>query len=218
VMGLKVEGQKIAFLIDSSASMTDEKLIDIIRRKTGTDSEKKQGPKWQRSKRIMHWLLARAPKGSQVAVITYNGKARSLGGSGWLRSTDAGGMQAVFRDLDAVIPTGATNLQRGLQAVARLRPTVIYLLTDGLPTAGLSRYASLNPFASCGGLLGRSTKISGACRVKLFRQSLADSAPGSVRVNVILLPIEGDPQAAPEYWRWTGATGGLLISPAESWP
>jgi hypothetical protein len=39
-----------------------------------------------------------------------------------------------------------------------------------------------------------------------------------VKVNVILLPIEGDPQASPEFWNWTASTGGLLISPAESWP
>ena len=218
VMGLKVEGRKIVFLVDSSASMTDEKLIDIIRRKNSSDSEKKAGPKWQRTKRMVRWLIARAPRSSQIAVVAYNKQAQVLGG-GWFSSRDAGSVGGVYSDLDKLVPTGSTNLQRGLQKLTALKPTDIYLLTDGLPTAGQSSYASLNPFSACGSLLGRSNTISGTCRVKLFRQSIAESAPGrSTKINVILLPIEGDPQAAPEYWRWTAASGGLLISPAVSWP
>lgn len=219
IMGLKVEGRKIIFLIDSSASMTDEKLIDIIRRKNSSASEKKRGPKWQRSKRIARWLLARTPKSSQVAVLAYSNKTTNLGGSGWLDSRDVSSINKVIADLDQLVPSGATNLQLGLQAARKLQPTNLYLLTDGLPTAGQSSYAGLNPFSSCGGLLGRSNTISGPCRVKLFQQTLAESAlPKGVKVDVILLPIEGDPQAAPWYWRWTSATGGLLITPAESWP
>ena len=219
IMGLKVEGKKILFLIDASASMTDEKLIDIIRRKSSADRVKKQAPKWQRSKRIVRWMLARTPKSSQIAVVAYNNQVKMLGSSIWFSSRDANSIARVYSDLDQLVPSGSTNLQRGLQKAARLKPSNIYLLTDGLPTAGQSRYARLNPFSSCSSLLGRSSNISGACRVKLFRQSISESTPGqNTRVNVILLPIEGDPQAAPEYWRWTAATGGLLISPAMSWP
>ena len=218
IMGIKVEGEKIVFLIDSSASMTDEKLIDIIRRKSSSEREKKRGPKWKRTARIVRWLLARSPESSQLAVVSFNKQAQVLGG-GWFSSRDTGTLASVYNDLDSIVPAGSTNLQRGLKKVAALNPTDIYLVTDGLPTDGISSYASLNPFAACGSLLGRSNNISGPCRVKLFRQTLADSAPGrGTKINVILLPIEGDPNAAPEYWRWTAATGGLLISPASSWP
>jgi len=219
VMGLKVEGRKIVFLVDSSASMTDEKLIDIIRRKNSADSEKMRGPKWQRTKRVVRWLIARAPNASQIAVVAYHKQAEVLGGTGWFSSRDASAIGRAYSDLDKLVPTGSTNLQQGLKKATGLKPTDIYLVTDGLPTAGQSRYASLNPFAACSSLLGKSSTISGVCRVKLFRQTISESGPGrDTKVNVILLPIEGDPEAAPEYWRWTAATGGLLISPAESWP
>jgi len=33
-----------------------------------------------------------------------------------------------------------------------------------------------------------------------------------------LLPLEGDPQAAPELSKWVLSTGGALISPAATWP
>lgn len=219
LMGLKVEGRKIAIMLDASASMTDEALIDIIRRKNSPDAQKRNGPKWRRAQEVVKWLLARLPRGSDVTVLSFNAKTKALGGAGWQRGTDARALTRIYRDLDRVIPTGATNLQLGLNKLSSLRPSDIYLITDGLPTKGVSNFRSLNPFADCSALWGKSSTISGECRAKLFRQTLSDSSPPSgVKVNIILLPIEGDPEAAPEYWAWTAATGGLLISPAESWP
>lgn len=219
VMGLKVEGQKIAIMLDASASMTDEYLIDIIRRKNTPDVEKQKGPKWQRAQEIVKWLLARLPKSSEVTILSFSNKTKFLGGKGWHSGTDATALSRIFTDLNGLIPTGATNLQLGLDDLSPLRPTDIYLITDGLPTVGESNYGSLNPFADCSALWGKSSTISGECRSKLFHQTLMDSAPPlNVTVNVILLPIEGDPQAAPEYWTWTAVTGGLLIAPADTWP
>ena len=66
LIGLKVEGKRIAILLDRSASMTDAKLVDIITRKLGSNARKKQGPKWHRTIRVARWLLARLPDDSQV--------------------------------------------------------------------------------------------------------------------------------------------------------
>lgn len=218
LMGLKVEGKRIAVLIDSSASMTDEALIDIIKRKNGFVTDKKLGPKWLRTKRTARWLLARVPKTSQLAVISYNASAKLLGSANWLKRDNPANLVALYGELDTLIPEGATNLQKGLQIVSQLGVTDLYLITDGLPTVGESRYASLNPFASCSSLLGKSSTISGECRVKLFRQTIQDSSLREVKVNVILLPIEGDPDAVNEYWAWAALSGGLVISPAVNWP
>lgn len=221
VLGLKVEGRRIVLLVDVSASMTDEKLIDIIVRKSRSDADKKKGPKWQRTKRIVEWLLARLPKDSEAVVIGFSDKSEKIGPQNWFSATNPSAIDQVMNSLNAIIPTAATNLQQGLKTAAGLLPaaTNFYVVTDGLPTAGTSNYASLNPFSSCNSLLGKASKISGECRVKLFRQTLSETAPRNGQpVNVVLLPLEGDPLAAPEYWRWTYLTGGLLISPAESWP
>lgn len=218
LMGLKVEGRRIAVLLDSSASMTDEALIDIIKRKNGSAVQKQGGPKWLRARKTVRWLLARAPKNSEIIVISYNASVNFLAGKAWKRADNSATLQAVYRELDNLVPEGATNLQKGLQMVGELGATDLYLVTDGLPTVGESRYASLNPFASCSSLLGKSSTISGECRVKLFRQTIKDSSPKGVKVNVILLPIEGDPEAVNEYWAWAAQSRGLLISPAVSWP
>ncbi len=218
LIGLKVEGARIAILVDSSASMTDEKLLDIIKRKTGSADNKQRGPKWLRTKRVVRWLMARIPKTSQFVVISYNASVQSLGNPNWLKADNSATLRTLYKQLDTIVPEGATNLQKGLQAVAKLGASDLYLITDGLPTVGESSYASLNPFAGCSSLLGKSTTISGECRVKLFRQSVKDSNLGGVKVNVILLPIEGDPDAVNEYWGWTAVSGGLVISPASNWP
>lgn len=217
LMGLKVQGPRIAILMDTSASMTDEKLIDIIKRKNGSAADKQQGPKWLRTKKILHWILARVPKTSQVAVITYNSSVKFIGKANWMK-LDTAALGAVYKELDVIIPQGATNLQKGLQAISGQGVTDLYVITDGLPTVGESRYANLNPFSGCSSLLGKSSTISGECRVKLFRQTLKESGLGTVKVNVILLPIEGDPDAVNEYWGWAARSGGLVISPAVNWP
>jgi hypothetical protein len=219
LIGLKVEGRKIAILLDASASMTDVRLLDIIRRKNGADREKRAGPKWKRAQRIVSWLLARLPKGSSFDVVAFNGDAFSLGPKGWKSSGNADAIDKTLVALGQLVPEGATNLQRGIETLNEKAPTNVYLITDGLPTEGTSNYKSLNPFADCSSLWGSSSTISGACRLKLFKHSIQSYRAGRRSpVNVILLPIEGDPIASPALWTWASATGGLLISPAGNWP
>jgi len=205
-------------LVDNSASMTHEKLIDIIKTKNSSTQEKQQAKKWIRTQKVVKWLLARLPKNSDVIVVAFNEKAESLGPKNWAKANASSTISSILSDLNNVVPEGATNLQQGLQTINKFSPSNLYIITDGLPTKGESRYKSLNPFASCSSLSGKSNIISGECRVKLFKQTIKESAKSNVQVNVILLPLEGDPDATNQYWSWTAATGGLVLSPAGNWP
>ncbi len=216
LLGLRVEGRRIAILVDRSASMTDERLIDIIRRKVRTDAEKRDGRKWRRTLAAARWLLHRLPAGSEVAVIAFNDEATVLHGGGWANGRDPATLRGLFDALDALVPTGATNLEAGLRALGRLSPdaTDIYVVTDGLPTRSRSSPGLLS---GCSG--NPKGKVSGECRKRLFAASLRSSAPPPGRkVHVILLPLEGDPEAAPAFWSWTAQTGGVLLAPARGWP
>ena len=216
LLGLRVEGRRIAILLDRSASMTDEGLIDVIARKVRPDAQKKQGPKWRRTLRTARWLLHRLPAGSEVAVVAFNDRATALNGGAWAEGRDRAALQGLFGELDRLVPTGATNLEAGLRALGRLSPaaTDVYVVTDGLPTQSVSSPGLLSGCSS-----NAKGKVSGACRKMLFDTSLKHSAPPSGRkVHVVLLPLEGDPEAAPAYWSWTARTGGLLMTPAEGWP
>ncbi|QJB56893.1 VWA domain-containing protein [Pseudodesulfovibrio sp. zrk46] len=219
LIGLKVEGQRIAILVDCSASMTDERLIDIIRRKNSSDAEKKKGPKWRRTIRTLRWLLARLPRASMVTVIAYNETARNLGAKEWTSSVDEKGLTNILSNANEIVPTGPTNLSSALKAARELNPSDLYIITDGLPTKGDSGWGRLNVFSGCSSILGSSSKISGECRARLFEESVKKSGLSlSRKVNVILLPIEGDPYAPRYYWEWTALTGGLFIAPAQDWP
>ena len=216
LLGLRVEGRRIAILLDRSASMTDERLIDVIARKVRPDAEKKQGPKWRRTLRTARWLLHRLPAGSEVAVVAFNDRATALNRGAWADGRDRAALQGLFGELDRLVPTGATNLEAGLKALDRLSPaaTDVYVVTDGLPTRSVSSPGLLSGCSS-----NAKGKVSGACRKMLFDASLKHSAPPPGRkVHVILLPLEGDPEAAPAYWRWTARAGGLLMTPARGWP
>ena len=38
------------------------------------------------------------------------------------------------------------------------------------------------------------------------------------KINVILLPLEGDPQASSNFWKLTAKNNGLLFVPSKDWP
>ena len=218
LIGLRVEGPRIAILLDSSASMTDEKLINVIRRKNASDKEKQAGPKWRRAKSIVHWILARLPSSSQVTLVTYSDRANRINKKAWVNGSDQQGLKNLIASLGAAVPGGGTNLQAGLSEIVGSGATDLYVITDGLPTKGDASYKSLNPFADCSVLWGRSSRISGTCRLKLFAHTLDISALRGMKVNVIMLPLEGDPHAAHAFWGWSASSRGLLISPAQGWP
>lgn len=208
LIGLEVEGRNIALLVDRSASMTDEKPIDVLKRKGGSDSEKKAGPKWQRTVRTARWLLNRLPEGSKAAIVVYGDKAETLG-KGWFDAKDKSAIKGMFRDLDKLVPTGATNLEAGVEAVEALEPraTNVYLVTDGMPTLG-----------SGGGRCNTGALVSSDCRYEHLRAAWSKWPRSGVKINVVLLPLRGDHLAADSYWQLTIASGGQLLSPAPNWP
>ena len=217
LIGLKVEGQRIAILIDASTSMTEERLIDVIRRKTGTPDERRAGPKWMRTKRVLRWLLARLPPDSEVAVLTYANKAEFLGEKRWTDASDSQALGALAGALDEIDPRGPTNFLAGLDAVWPENPDSLYVVTDGLPTQGRERSFAGRFLSRVKGGCRSSSTISGECRRALLNEAVDRNWSGRVG-SVILLPLEGDPEAPAVYANWTRVTGGRLLAPSPEWP
>ncbi|MFC3034035.1 VWA domain-containing protein [Pseudoalteromonas fenneropenaei] len=213
ITGMKVEGKHIGILLDISASMMGDNLVEVLRAMAYPDQQKVRQAKWQRTLRVANWLLARVPKDAKVTVIAFSEQARSLGHRPVNSAAAADSLQAISKDIQALVPNGGTNLQVGLDELFKVAPSVsdVYLVTDGLPTLGdgLS--------VSCKGVLSKKKSISSECRQQLLLATISRSQK-PVAMNVILLPIEGDPYASAMYWNWTQVTGGTFLAPAPEWP
>jgi len=220
ILGLVVEGKNIGILMDSSASMTDESLLAIIKRKSvANDATKQAGPKWQRTVRIAEWMLARLPETSKVAVVSYNNRAKTLGLQGVNSAKVSTSITRLIQDIRQVVPQNGTNLQVGIEELFRTMPNItdLYIITDGLPSL-LSASSGFSATRNCAPYEGQQKTITGECRVNVFNTTLSVSPISGVKANVVLLPLEGDPQASALYWQWANYTGGTMISPASTWP
>lgn len=206
--GLKLGGNRILILVDASASMLDDTLVNIIRRRNMSDASKLKSIKWQHTIRTVEWLVAQLPKNSRYQIYTFSSTAKpsSPGTRGqWLETTNRNAVNTSLRTLRSVIPAQGTSLLNAFGAIHdfSLKPDNVFLITDGLPTQGKTRP-------------GANT-VSGKARVKLFKQAVA-TLPSRLPVNVILMPMEGDPEAAGLFWQLGLTSRGAFLSPARDWP
>lgn len=205
--GLKLGGKRIIVLLDRSASMLDNTLVNIIRLRNMPEPVRQRAPKWRRAVETTHWISARFPPGAEYQILAFNTAATPLlpeTAGNWLPVSDSAQLGRAIDALEKITPTGGTNLLAAFQAVAAMKPAPdnIYLITDGLPTQGSGTAPA---------------KVSERERMKYFNQALA-ALPRGIPVNVILAPMEGDPMAASAFWQLAIATRGAFLSPSKDWP
>lgn len=220
LLGLRVRGERILIMVDRSASMAAERLVDIIKVKAGGVSVKQGAAKWRRAVGVARWLMARLPVGSEWRMMQYGEGAGYVGREGWQAASDGAARREALVALEGLYPDGATNLHVALGLVEGgvMAPTDVYLVTDSLPTSGLDELPWQRWPSGCGPSR-RATTVSGRCRLGLFYSAIKIfGARVGARVNSVLLPIEGDPDAGYAYWLWSATTTGTMISPAGGWP
>jgi hypothetical protein len=204
--GFKVGGKRILFLVDASASMLADTIVNAVRRRLLPDADRMRADKWRRAVRAVDWLTTQIPRDSTYQIYVFDTEARALspGTEGrWLEARDRKTMDASIARLRSTAPQGGTSLEKAFATAAALRPDNIILLTDGLPTQGV--------------VPPQKRTVSGKERVKLFDRAVQALPPG-VPVNTLLFPMEGDPVAAPAYWKLAMATEGSFLAPSRDWP
>lgn len=207
--GLYLGGNRILILLDVSASMLDESLVNVIRTRNMSPQAQRRAPKWQRAVSIVDWVTAQLPVSSQYQIYTYNQQASPVlaGSEGeWLEVADGAQLNSVVGAVrNEVTPQGGNNLQAAFEAAAGMSPPPdnIYLITDSLPTLA-------NDSSSEGQVTPRQ-------RLDRYWQAV-ETLPGNIPVNTLLLPMEGDPAAAAAYWQLATMTQGSFLSPSRDWP
>lgn len=205
--GLKVGGRHILILVDASASMLGETIIEVIRRRNMDPATQLSSAKWQRALRTVDWITTQVPATSSFQLYSFNTETRAvLSGTDGSWQSAAGGTQlsAAVRALRRVVPGKGTSLVSAFSAANRLSPAPdsIFLIIDSLPTQGAKP---------------RGGTVDGNQRARYYREAL-NALPRGVPVNVILFPMEGDPLAPSAYWQLAQASGGSFLSPSEDWP
>jgi hypothetical protein len=207
--GLKLGGERIAILVDASASMLDETVVNVIRLRNMPESRRLQSEKWRRTVATVDWLTTQIPARSKFQVIAFNVKAWPVvpGSTGrWLDGSDAQALNDVVTQLRRTVPADGTSLENAFALMNTLTPAPdnVFIVTDGLPTQGATPPAV------------RKT-IDGDGRLKLFEHALG-KYPNRVPANVILMPMEGDPAAPGAFWTLARRTNGSFLMPAKDWP
>jgi hypothetical protein len=207
--GLKVSGKNILILMDVSASMLDETVVNVLRMRNMSEPKKILAEKWRRALATTEWVAAQLPDEAEFQLFAFNTKAWPMiegSGNRWLKVNDKDSVNDSITNLNKIVPTGGTSLENAFLTISGLnpRPDSVILITDGLPTQGA------NP------PLLRKT-IDGDRRLELFQDALK-RIPRGVRINTILLPMEGDPSAPSAYWLAARRTGGSFLMPSKDWP
>lgn len=206
--GMKVGGKRILIALDTSASMLDDTIVNVIRRRNMEDDRKRMAPKWQRAVRTVEWIAAQLPLDADFQIYGFDTATRSLvpdAGNGWVPLAEGRELDAALQALKAMVPENGSSLVSLVDAINALDPLPdnVYLITDSLPTQG-----DREP---------RGPTITGRQRLDLFRDATA-KLPRQVPLNVIMFPMEGDPMAAASYWNLAYASGGSFLSPSRDWP
>lgn len=207
--GIRTGGKRVLILLDSSASMLDASIVNILRKRNMDDAAKRRSEKWLQAVDTVDWIAARLQPGTQYQIYTFDSTARAVlpGTEGrWLSVDDARQFNQAVQSVKSSVPDGGSNLARAIQVLGQMNPPPdnVFLITDGLPTLGLTG--------------ARGHKVSGAERSAYFEEAVRLIPQPLPPFNVILLPMEGDPMAAWAYWSVAMYTHGAFLTPAYDWP
>ncbi|MGD8415427.1 MAG: hypothetical protein PVH91_00070 [Pseudomonadales bacterium] len=206
--GLKVGGKHILIAVDTSASMLDDDIVNVLRRRNMADERKIKAPKWQRAVRTVEWLSSQLPLDTSFQIYGFNESSEALlepTQGEWIELGEGRELDDALTELKKRIPANGTSLENLALAMSELEPPPdnVYLIIDSLPTMGTRP--------------PRGNTVSGRTRLNLFQDAVR-KIPAQVPINVIMFPMEGDPMAAAAYWNLARTSGGSFLSPSRDWP
>ncbi len=207
--GMKMGGNRVLILVDASSSMLARTYVNVIRFRNMSETRRLRAPKWQQTVKTVDWLTTQIVPGTRFQVYVFNETAESVvsGTTGqWLEVTDGSELTRAIDALRVTAPEKGTSLFNAFKAANDLDPPPdnIYLLTDGLPTQGKTAPS-------------KTENVRADKRRDFFERAIRE-LPSRVPVNVLLYPMDGDPQAPGLMWGLAVSTRGSFLTPARDWP
>jgi hypothetical protein len=204
--GMKMDGKRILILVDASASMLGRTYINAIVYRNMANDLKLRTPKWRSAIDAVDWITTRIPKDADYRIMAFNTKSWEVGGGSWQPVGDGKKLTSAINRLRTTVPQAGTSLYNAFSVINNMnpKPDNIYLLTDGLPTQGKSAP-------------DKEKLVRPDNRLKFFDQALGQ-LPSGIPVNVLLYPMDGDPDAAGHFWRLAIDSRGSFMTPSRDWP
>lgn len=206
--GLKLGGERTLILVDRSASMLHETIVNVIRRKNLPDAEKVRSRKWRQVVTSVDWLTSQFKAESEFQIYMFNNVAEPVlkGTDGvWLKADDGAQIDEAIRVLRRTPPDQGTNLHAAFEIIKTMnpRPDNVILLVDGMPTTSTPEYA-------------KST-VGGQERLRIFTNAV-QQLPSGIPINIMLYSMEGDFYAPTSFWALALRTQGSFMSVSRDWP
>ena len=206
--GLKLGGKRTLILVDRSASMLSDKLVNILRRRNMSTAEQLRSRKWRQVVASVDWLTSQFAQGSEYQIYMFNNTTEPVikGTDGiWLKADDGTQLNEAVRVLRRTVPKNGTNMHDAFRVAKQLnpRPDNIILLVDGMPTMDAATTSK--------------TVVSSNERGNLFSRAVRE-LPSGVPINIMLYPMEGDLNAPISYWSLALTSRGSFVSVSRDWP
>ncbi len=206
--GLRLGGERTLILVDRSASMLSDKIVNIIRRRNLPESDQLRSRKWRQVVATVDWLTSQFSEEDQYQIYMFNNVTQPVirGTEGvWLTAGDGVQLTEAVRVLRRTVPKNGTNMLSAFEVATKLepRPDNIILLVDGMPTM---QAASTD-----------KDVVSPNERLNLF-SAAARQLPSGIPVNIMLFPMEGDFDAPISFWSLALTTGGSFLTVSRDWP
>jgi hypothetical protein len=206
--GLKLGGERTLILVDRSASMLHETVVNILRRRNLPESEQLLSRKWRQVVASVDWLSSQFRPGTEYQIYMFNNVTEPVikGTDGlWLKADDVDQVDEAIAKLRRTVPKNGTNMYAAFQVIRDMkpRPDNVILLVDSMPT--------MDQATSSKSVIGAGE------RANLFTAA-TQLIPSGIPINVMLYPMEGDPAAVTSFWSLALKSRGSMISVSHDWP
>jgi hypothetical protein len=206
--GLKLGGERTLILVDRSASMLHETVLNILIRRNMPESEQLLSRKWRQVVASVDWLTSQIRPGTEYQIYMFNNVTTPVikGTDGlWLKADDAEQLDEAVRRLRRTVPRNGTNMYAAFKVIRDMkpRPDNVILLVDSMPTMDAET--------------SRKSVIGASERANLFTAA-TQLIPSGIPINIMLYPMEGDPAAVTSFWSLALKSRGSMISVSHDWP
>ncbi len=206
--GLKLGGERTLILVDRSASMLSDTVVNVIRRRARPVEEQLRARKWLQVVQTVDWLTSQFQPDDQYQIFMFNNVTEPVirGTEGvWLDAGDGLQLSEAVRVLRRTPPKNGTNMLSAFAIAKTLspRPDNIILLVDGMPT--------MEAATTTKNVVGANERLN------IFSRSVRE-LPSGIPVNIMLFPMEGDFDAPISFWSLALTTGGSFMTVSRDWP